>query len=540
MVKGKRRPRRRATGSAPPSDERYWFDAGDADGAVAFIEGNMRHWEGEFAGLPFRLLPWQKQVVRDIFGWKIVDVSEPDRTRWLRRYRYVYVEVPKGNGKSPLAAAIALVLLFWDAEAGAQVYSVAGDREQAGIVFRDASAMVEQSDYLAGASITLKGRIIYPSLRAFYQVLSSDAPRKHGLRPSGIIFDELHVQPSFEMFDTLRLGMKKRRQPMLVMITTAGMYDEESLCWNQHEYARAVLAGEIEDDEYYAVIYGAAEGDDWTADATFEKANPSAGVTVKIDDLRKECDRALKNPSLAPVFKQLHLNLWGQVIQGGFDMEAWRKCWEAPILEPGARCWVGMDLSSKLDLTSVVAVFRHDDKTYSVLPFFWIPGDGLEERKRRDVFDYPRYVKEGFITATPGNMVDQEAVREKVLEIRKTYRIQEVCFDSWNATWISGKLQEDGLTLVEIRQGPKTMSEASKALIGLVKDRQLRHGGNPVLTWNARNTVFRRDVNDGWAPTKDKKGRKRIDGIVATIDAMTRAITESGGSVYDKHGVRFA
>ncbi len=296
MAKRKRRGRGQSTASAPSSDGGSWIDdrAGDGERAIRFVEENLCHWEGEWAGKPFLLMPWEKEIVRDIFGWK-----RPDG---LRRYRTVYVEVPKGNGKSPLAAAIACLLLFWDAEAGAQVYSVAGDQEQARIVFSDAANMVDQSDELASASITLKDRIVYPAVHGFYQVLSSKAPTKHGLRPHGILFDELHVQPNRILFDTLRFAMKKRRQPLFVMITTAGLFDEDSLCWTEHQYAAAVISGDIVDDGYYAVIYGATAEDDWTSDATFAKANPSLGVTVRLDDLREECNRALKNPADQPGF----------------------------------------------------------------------------------------------------------------------------------------------------------------------------------------------------------------------------------------------
>jgi phage terminase large subunit-like protein len=531
MARAKKpRGRGRSTASAKPSDGGYWFDEKDADGAVAFVESNLRHWEGEWEGQPFHLLDWQRQVIRDLFGWK--------RSDGIRRYRFAYIEVPKGNGKSPLGAAIALLLLFWDGEPGAQVYSAAGDKGQAGIVFRDAANMVEQSDDLAVASITLKNRIVYPAQRAFYEVLSADAPTKHGLRPHGIVFDELHVQPNRDLFDTLRRGMKKRRQPLFVSITTAGLFDEDSLCWNEHCYAKAVLEGEIRDDAYYAVIYAADPEDDWTSDETLAKANPSLGVTVKLQDLRDDCQRALNNPVEQANFKQLHLNVWGQAAQGGIDLYAWRRCIAEPTIDPGAVCFGGLDLSSKLDLTAFVLLFPHDDGSYSVLRRFWIPQENLEDRKRRDVFDYPRYVADGLITATPGNIVDQEAIRAEIVALSQQYSIQEIGFDSWNATWISSKLQdEDGIAVVEMRQGFRTLSEPSKGLVGLVKDGKLRHGRDPVLTWCAGNTVFRRDPNDNWAPVKDKKGRKRIDGIVALIMALGRAQLHDESGFYVSSGV---
>jgi len=527
MAKAKKpRARKRSTASAPPSsDGGFWFDEKEASSAVAFVEQHLRHWEGQWAGELFVLSEWQRQIVRDLFGWK-----RPDGKR---RYRYVYVEVPKGNGKSPMGAALGLLLLFWDGGQGAAVYSVAGDRDQAEIVFRDAANMVDQSDQLAGETITLKNRIVYPKTRSYYQVLSADAPTKHGFRPHGIVFDELHVQPNRILFDTLRKGMKKRPESMFICLTTAGLYDEDSLYWSEHQYALAVKAGEIQDPEYYTVFYGADEEDDWTSPAVWAKANPNLGVTVREEDLAADCNRALHNTAEQPAFKQLHLNIVGQSSQGGIDMYAWRRCIAKPQIEDGAACFCGMDLSSKLDLTSVVLLCPHEGGAYSVLPFFWIPEAGLDERKRRDIFDYRRYVDAGLITATPGNLVDQEAIRAKVQELGQRYRIQEIGFDSWNATWLASKLQdEDGFQLVEMRQGFKTLSEPSKGLVGLVADGKLYHGGHPVLTWNAGNVVFRRDVNDCWAPAKDKKGRKRIDGIVATIMALGRAQLHEEAPLY--------
>jgi phage terminase large subunit-like protein len=517
MARAKKpRGRGRSPASATPSDGGYWFDEEVANSAVRFVEDNLPHWQGEWAGLLFKLEPWQRQIVRDLFGWK-----RPDGTR---KFRYAYVEVPKGNGKSVLGAAIALLLLFWDEEPGAEVYSIAGDRQQARIVFTDAANMVEQSDQLAAASITLKDRIVYPRQRSFYQVLSADAPTKHGFRPHGIVFDELHVQPNRHLFDILRLGMKKRRQALMFEITTAGVFDEDALCWAEHCYAKGVLSGEIVDPTFYAVIYGAEEGDDWTSPTVWAAANPNLGVTVRVEDLQEDVNRVLRSPAEQPGWKQMHLNIWGQTAQGGIDLNAWRRCIAKPKTEEGAPCFIGMDLSSKLDLTAVVAVFPHDDGAYSVLPFFWIPEENIEERKRRDIFDYPRYVAEGLITATPGNRVDYESVRAKVVELGQRYRVQEIGFDAWNAQWISSKLQdEDGFNVVEVPQQPRHLGEPSKELVGLVADGKLYHGGNPVLTWNAGNVVFRRDVNDNWAPAKDKKGRKRIDGIVALIMALGRA-----------------
>jgi phage terminase large subunit-like protein len=508
-------------------DGEYWFDEGTADSACAFVEARCYHWQGDFAGKPFLLEDWQRdEVFRPLFGWKRIDPTRP-REDWPRRYRTGYLEMGKGNGKTPIGAAVVVLLLAWDCEMGAEVYSAAGDREQASIVFDDTVGYVTQSPELRSRFRVLPGakRIVDVSTRSFFKVLSSESSTKHGYKPHGIIFDELHVQKNRRLWSALRTGLSKttRRQPLLLAITTAGEYDEDSLCYNEHEYAAAVIDGEVQDETHLAVVYAAEPEDDPANVATLQKANPNLGVSVREDTLRKDWTEALrKGPAAQAEYKQLHLCIWGESVECAIDMEKWKspRCCREPL--PEGPCYLGMDLSSKLDLTSVAAFFPD---TFSVLIYFWIPEDNLLERKRRDVFDYPRYVDEGYITATPGNWVDQRAVRNQVVELADAYDVVEVGFDSWNATQMATWLQDDeGLTIVEMRQGTKTMSEPFKYVVGLVADEKLRHGGHPVLRWNARNLKARRDPNDNWAPKKDEKGRKRIDGMVALIMAIGRSI----------------
>lgn len=502
----------------PPAG--FWFDAAEAASAVRWIEQRCHHWQDPFTGKRFVLELWQRHLVEDLVGWKRTDGS--------LRYRWIYLEVPKGNGKTPFGAVLVLLGLHWSRVEGAEIYSVAGDREQARLVFADVRGMTLQSQELMDLSVLYTNRVLNPRIEAEYKVLSAEAPTKHGPRPKLVVFDELHVQPNRKLFDTLKAGVAKRVDSQLVMLTTAGEYDEESLCWQEHEYALATLRPEdgIDDPSYYAVVYAAQPGEDVGDEEVWRRCNPNLGVSISVEGLRDEYRRARLIPAELSSFKQLRLNLWAQESECVIDMEAWRdKCVREPVYT--GRCFVGMDLSSKLDLTSAVAFFPD---TCSVLPFFWVPKENLEDRKRRDVFDYPRWVEQGFITTTEGNKVDQRAIRNQIVHLSEEFDLVEVGFDSWNATQMETWLQdEDGIEVTEVRQGSKTLSEPFKEVVGWVLDGELRHGGHPVLTWCAGNLKARRDPNDGWAPAKDPLGRKRIDGMVALIMAVARALGADEG-----------
>lgn len=516
---------RTATGSRSRPPKGYWFDAREAASAVAFIEARCRHWQGAYAGRPFYLSPYQRRTTEDIVGWKRADGAP--------RFRCVYVEVPKGNGKTPWGAALVLLALHWSGETGAEVYSVAGDREQARLVYADARGMTLESPELTSRSVLYTHSIKVPSCNAVYKVLSAEAHTKHGPRPYRVIFDELHVQPNRKLFDILKSGVEKRDDSQLIMLTTAGGFDQESLCYTEHEYARATTLtkrdpGHIADPSYYAVIYAAHPDDDPGDEKVWAEVNPNLNVSVSLQGMRDAYRRAKHNPVELATFKQLRLNIWGDDAEGVINSEHWKKCSGKPICR--GRCYIGMDLSSKIDLTAVAAYFP---ETHSVLVHFWIPAGNLEERGRRDVFDYRRYVSAGLITATDGTWVDQTSVRAHVNELREQHDVREIGFDSWNASEICRWLEdEDGFTITEVRQGSRTLSEPFKYLVSLVDAGELRHGGHPVLTWNARNLKARRDGNQGWSPDK-RSQRKRIDGMSAAIMAVERAMGSEGESVYE-------
>lgn len=509
----------------------FHYDRTSAALAIAFFEHALVHVKGEWAHAPFVLQPWQRRIVGDLFGWK--------RRDGTRRYRKAYVEVPRKNGKSTIAAGIALYLLFADGEYGADVFSAAADREQAAIVFETARQMVELSPLLKPRAELFKRSLYCPETMGPYKVLSADAYTKHGLNPHGILFDELHAQPNRELWDVLNAGMGARRQPLMVMITTAG-FDRTSICWEQRQYAKGVEQGRIDDPTFYTFIRAAGEQDDWLDPQVWAKANPNLGITVKREYLETEANRALQSPAYQNTFRRLHLDQWTQQESRWLDMRAWDACGRPLPNLDGRVCYAGLDLASTTDIAALALLFppQDEDEPFWWLPFFWIPAENLVERSRRDRVPYEAWLKQGLVTATPGTAIDYEAILEWVKALASRYRIAEVAFDRWGATCISTQLTELGFTMVEFGQGYASMSAPTKDLLCLVLAGRIGHGGNPVLRWMADNVTVEQDAAGNVKPSKGKS-REKIAGIVAGIMGLDRALCRAGaGSVYDERGVR--
>lgn len=491
------------------------------------------HTKGELAGQPFVLEPWQEQqIVRPLFGWKRADGT--------RRYREAYIEIPKKNGKSTLAAGIALLLLFADGEAGCEVYSAAGDKEQARIVFNDAKLMRGASPELRKRSRAYKDTIVAHATASKYQVLSADAPTKHGLNPHGIVFDELHVQPNRELWDTLTTGGAARRQPLTVALTTAGV-DRHSICWEKHDYALKVLDGSIPDPSFLAVIYAAEETDDWRAPATWAKANPNLGISVKEAFLQDQVKKADDSLAYLNTFKRLHLNIWTESVTRWISPDRWTACGAVfdPEMLVGRACYGGLDLSTTTDITALELLFVPDEPEglLYTLSKFWCPQDAIALRARRDRVPYDVWAQQGYLTPTSGNVVDYDRVRQDVRGLAERYRIREIAYDRWNASQLVTQLQEDGATMVPFGQGFASMSAPTKELEKVIVGGRLRHGSNPVLTWMSANIVIAKDAADNWKPTKAKSSG-RIDGMVALVMALGRSMTgASGPSIYESRGV---
>ena len=336
------------------------FDERKAERVVRFIEA-LKHTKGEFHGQPFKLLPWQEKIIRDVFG----TVREDDPTQ--RQYTSAYIEIPKKNGKSELGAAIALNMLVNDDEWKAEVYSCAADRQQAAIVFDVAVDMVKQSPALMKRIkiIPSTKRMVYQPTGSIYQVLSSEVATKHGLNVSACIFDELHTQPTRALYDVMTQGSgDARKQPLWFFLTTAGT-DRNSICWEVHQKALDILEGRKDDPRFYPVLFGLPDEADWTNEQNWYRANPSLDYTISIDKVRDAYRKALETPADENMFRQLRLNQWVKQSVRWMPMDKWDDC--GGVVSPydleGRACYGGLDLSSTSDLTTLVLVFPPNDET---------------------------------------------------------------------------------------------------------------------------------------------------------------------------------
>lgn len=511
------------------------YDKSRADRAVAFIS-MLKHTKGVWHGKPFELLPWQEKIIRDIFG----TVKE----NGYRQYNYAYVEIPKKQGKSELAAAIALYMMAGDGEWGAEVYGCAADRQQASIVFDVAVDMVEQCPALKKRIKPLlsQKRLVYTPLNSFYQVLSAESYTKHGLNVHGVVFDELHAQPNRQLYDVMLHGSgDARKQPLFFQITTAGT-DRNSICWEVHQKAVDVLEGRKIDPTFYPVIYGIGDNEDWSNEENWYKANPSLDVTVDIDKLRAAYMSAKDNPAEENLFRQLRLNQWVKQSVRWMPMDAWDKCaLEVDDAElSGRECYAGLDLSSSTDITAFVLVFppQSEEDKYVIKPYFWIPEDTIEQRVRRDHVPYDVWKAKGSIFSTEGNVIHYGYIEAFIEDLGTKFNIKEIAYDRWGAVQMSQNLEGAGFTIVPFGQGFKDMSPPTKELMKLVLEHRIAHGGNEPLRWMMDNIFVRTDPAGNIKPDKEKS-TERIDGAVATIMALDRAIRNKAApdSVYNTRGI---
>ena len=509
-----------------------------ADYAVAFIEC-LCHTKGTWAGKPFELIDWQEQIIRDLFGTL--------KSNGYRQFNTAYIEIPKKQGKSELAAAVALLLCCGDGEERAEVYGCAADRQQASIVFEVAADMVRMCPALSKRVKILASqkRIIYQPTNSFYQVLSAEAYSKHGFNIHGVVFDELHTQPNRKLFDVMTKGSgDARMQPLYFLITTAGT-DTNSICYETHQKAKDILEGRKIDPTFYPVIYGAEESDDWTDPKVWKKANPSLDITVGIDKVKTACESAKQNPGEENSFRQLRLNQWVKQAVRWMPMEKWDAC-AFPISEDdleGRICYGGLDLSSTTDITAFVLVFppEDEDDKYCVLPYFWVTEETLELRVRRDHVPYDVWERQGYLQTTEGNVVHYGYIEKFIESLEERFNIREIAFDRWGAVQMVQNLEGMGFTVVPFGQGFKDMSPPTKELMKLTLEQRIAHGGHPVLRWMMDNIYIRTDPAGNIKADKEKSTEK-IDGAVATIMALDRAIrcgNDKSASVYDSRGLLF-
>ena len=515
-----------------------YYDKNKADRAVAFIE-QLRHTKGRWAGKRFWLLPWQEKLIRDVFG----TIAQ----NGYRQFREVYAECSKKMGKSELAAAIALLLLFLDNEPSAEIYGAASDRNQASLVFDVSCKQIEMCPELSRRSKILASqkKIVNIQNNGFYRVVSADYGRLQGLNASGIIFDEIMEQPNDKLYHTLLRGSgDARTQPLAFEITTAG-FNKQSICYTLHCKAMDILKGKKVDPQFYPAVFSLDEEDDWRDEKNWYKSNPSLGITVPIETFRNAYNLALENPAEEAFFKTLRLNMWLN------DTVAWipdnvfmRGAKDIDIESlKGRDCYGGLDLSSTTDITALMLVFPPDDpndpdQKYIVLPHFWLPRDTIDFRARRDKVPYRSWEQMGLFNVTEGNVIDYNAIEQKIIELGEIYHILEIGVDRWNATQLITNLQGDGFIMVPIGVGFKDQSAPSKEMYKLLMEGRIIHGGNPVLRWMAENAVVDTDAAGNIKVTKARSTEK-VDGIIALVMGLDRAVRNEGrhSSVYDERGL---
>ena len=511
------------------------YDKKKADRAVTFIE-NLCHTKGKWAGTPFWLLPWQEQLIRDIFG-----IVKPDGNR---QFRTAFVEICKKVGKSELAAAVALYLLYADNEPSAEVYGAAADRQQASIVFDVAKQMVEMSPALMKRSKLMGAtkRIVNYSNAGYYQVLSAEVGGKHGFSVSGLVFDEIHTQPNRQLYDVLTKGSSDARQnPLHFIITTAGN-DRHSIAYELHTKAVDILEGRRVDPTFYPVVYGLKDDEDWEDEANWYKVNPSLGYTVDIERLRDAYREAKQNPADEVTFKWLRCNMWVSSTVAWIPDAIYMRGNELIDMDvlAGRDCYAGLDLSSTGDITALVLIFppRDEDEKYVLLPYFWIPEETIPRRVKANSVPYDIWEKQGFIMSTEGNVIHYDFIEKFIMDLSEKYHILEIAVDRWNATHVIQNLEDNGLTMVPFGQGFASMSAPTKEFYRLLMEGKIIHGGHPVMRWMAGNVVVDTDPAGNIKVTK-AKSKEKIDGIVAAIMALDRAVRHEGESksVYDTRGL---
>ena len=512
------------------------YDKKKADRAVTFIE-NLCHTKGKWAGTRFWLLPWQEQLIRDIFG-----IVKPDGNR---QFRTAFVEICKKVGKSELAAAVALYLLYADNEPSAEVYGAAADRQQASIVFDVARQMVEMSPALMKRSKLMSAtkRIVNYGNAGFYQVLSAEVGSKHGFSISGLVFDEIHTQPNRQLYDVLtKYSSDARQNPLHFIITTAGN-DRHSIAFELHTKAIDIIEGRRVDPTFYPVVYGLKDDEDWEDEANWYKVNPSLGYTVDIERLRDAYREAKQNPADEITFKWLRMNMWVSSTTSWIPDAIFMKGNE-PIdmrMLEGRDCYAGLDLSSTGDITALVLMFppRDADEKYILVPYFWVPEETIPQRVKANSVPYDVWEKQGYLLATEGNVIHYDFIEKFICDLAEKYHILEIAVDRWNATHMIQNLEDQGFTMVPFGQGFASMSTPTKEFYRLLMEGQIIHAGHPVLRWMAGNVVVETDAAENIKVTK-AKSREKIDGIVASIMALDRCLRNEGeqqGSVYDQRGL---
>lgn len=505
---------------------------------IDFFHHHVPFVQGERAtGLQYaELEPWQQFFLWDLFGWRRASDG-------LRKYNVAYLSVAKKNGKSFLDSGVGLYMMRFDGEPGAEVYTAATTRDQATIIFGVARQMAKKSPFLQKHIHAYKHALVHEETFSSMKALSADADTLDGKNVHCALIDEYHAHPTDAVYDIMKRGTIARKQPLILATTTAG-FDLGVPCFEEEEYAKAVLEGRFTNESYYALIYTLDDPDtEWMDESAWPKANPNLGVSIGVKAIRDEFVKAKDRPAEINKFKTKHMNIWTQTESVWITDDKWMACgFEVdPEALAGRPCWAGLDLSVNTDITAFVAAFAKDDSGVSaVVPMFFIPSEAMAERERRDKVPYSLWVEQGHVIATPGDYIDYNYVMEHITEFAARYQLHEVAYDPAYAAQLSIDLTNRGVNMVEFRQGWVTMSPAILEFEKKVLARELAHGGNPVLRWMMQCTTLRQNERGNFTLKKPDRqaSSKRIDGTIASVMAVARLVQNTEfGSVYEQRGV---
>lgn len=512
------------------NDRGLWFDEKAATKAITFA-GLFRHYKGDLGkedggkGAFIRLEGWQQFAIGAAFGWKRAD--------GLRRFRSVYLEVAKKNGKTLMGAIIAILLTFFDDEPGAEFYSIATKEDQAKLSWNDGAQFVTKNASIARRIRKVGKRLVNEQTASFWMPLGRDSDvGDQGINAIGGLVDELHVLADRDPIDNLETATSSRSQPMIWKITTAGVR-RESAWWEERSDAIAVVEGRASDDSMLVLIYTLDEGDDPFDEAVWPKSNPNLGVSVRLDTLREQAAKAQRSPAKLAAFLRFRMNIPTAVATRAIDIDEWDNCsgllegedyhaFEARVFGEARQGYGGLDLASVRDLTALLFVAR-SEAGYDILCRFWCPEEGVEERSKRDGVPYADWVRDGYLIATPGNVTDYDYVKTTMGDLAGTHEIRETGFDRWNATQLATDLMAEGANMIVVPQTSAGLAPGWRELDKAILEGKLRHGGHPILRWMAGNVEVETDASGNQRPSKARSS-ERIDGMVALDMAIGRWI----------------
>ena len=503
---------------------------------INFIERVCTHVKGDLAGQPFLLEQWQKEYIGQLFGTM--------NDNGQRQYRTSYVQIPRKNGKSNLLAAVALAMLFVEKEAGAEIYCCASSRDQANAIFDVCKQMVRNKAVLTNGCKVFRNSIVLNGTNSFLKAVASDAGVLHGANASCVLYDEVHTAKTDELWNVMATSMGARSQPLMFGISTAGLFDPNSICYKLYDYGKKVREGVIQDDTFLPLIYEADPEDDIHDPDVWKKANPNFGVSIKPEYFEKMSQEAKSMTSTEVAFRQLHLNQWVNSLASWITDSEWM---DSAGMIPwnqlkGRDCYAGLDLAATEDVTAFVMVFPWDDGSIKVVPKLFVSQAAVDRRHKQTGGSYASFVSNGELIVTDGNSTDYDVIQRVILECAESYNVKSVAYDRWNSNSLVQQLTDKGIEMDPFGQGFISMTAPIKNAEILIKKKLLHHAGHGMLRWMAANVVTKKDDAENIKFSKSKAGDK-IDGIIAMIMALGEMITSegkdmTGSSTYESQGIR--